>query len=375
MANTCKIAFFSNEKELKMSGNEEQKDDVYINQLDDEFDFVDAFDDQDSSTGDDLLPENTAASALNVAFLGVGGGGGKLAKAFIDAGFSRSLLVNTTIKDQPDGVDEKNFLLLPGADGVGKNIDLGKKILSENSALVEDAIRARLGKPDWIFVLAGGGGGTGSSCSVLHDALTRHLTSTGASGRVVYVISKPGSQEMLNSTISRNFEQALSDVSSYPHIVIDNEKQLELLRNKVGMLNLYPVANKMFAKLLSQVFKLAATHSDIQTFDSKDLESCLNHEGRIVVGSTVIRDTSRKDLGAAVLTGCIKSSPCPTPANRLSAGALLMVASSAMVGDPAISKNLEAAFSYVGGRTSTMFSGVYVNEKAPGLIALCLLAE
>lgn len=358
-----------------MSGNEEQKDDVYINQLDDEFDFVDAFDDQDSSTGDDLLPENTAASALNVAFLGVGGGGGKLAKAFIDAGFSRSLLVNTTIKDQPDGVDEKNFLLLPGADGVGKNIDLGKKILSENSALVEDAIRARLGKPDWIFVLAGGGGGTGSSCSVLHDALTRHLTSTGASGRVVYVISKPGSQEMLNSTISRNFEQALSDVSSYPHIVIDNEKQLELLRNKVGMLNLYPVANKMFAKLLSQVFKLAATHSDIQTFDSKDLESCLNHEGRIVVGSTVIRDTSRKDLGAAVLTGCIKSSPCPTPANRLSAGALLMVASSAMVGDPAISKNLEAAFSYVGGRTSTMFSGVYVNEKAPGLIALCLLAE
>ena len=171
-----------------MSGNEEQKDDVYINQLDDEFDFVDAFDDQDSSTGDDLLPENTAVSALNVAFVGVGGGGGKLAKAFIDAGFSRSLLVNTTIKDQPDGVDEKNFLLLPGADGVGKNIGLGKKILSESSALVEDAVRARLGKPDWIFVLAGGGGGTGSSCSVLHDALTRHLTSTGASGRVVYVI-------------------------------------------------------------------------------------------------------------------------------------------------------------------------------------------
>lgn len=386
MASTCRTVFKSNtkaissvktdRKEIEMSGNEEQNDDdVYINQLDDEFDFVDAFDDQDSSLGDDLLPENTADSALNVAFLGVGGGGGKLAKAFIDAGFSRSLLVNTTVKDQPEGVDEKNFLLLPGADGVGKDVNLGKKILAENSALVEDAIRARLGKPDWIFVLAGGGGGTGSSCSVLHDALTRHLTSTGASGRVVYVLSKPGSQEMLNLTISRNFNQALEDVSDYPHIVIDNEKQLELLRNKVGMLNLYPVANKMFAKLLSQVFKLAATHSDIQTFDSKDLESCLSHQGRIVVGSTVIRDTARKDLGAAVLAGCIKSSPCPTPATRLRSGALLMVASSAMVGDPAVSKNLEAAFSYVGGRTDTMFSGVYVNDKVPGLIALCLLAE
>ena len=358
-----------------MSGNEEQKDDVYINQLDDEFDFVDAFDDQDSSTGDDLLPENSVVSALDVAFLGVGGGGGKLAKAFIDAGFSRSLLVNTTVKDQPEGVDEQNFLLLPGADGVGKDIDLGKKLLSENSALVEDAVRARLGKPDWIFVLAGGGGGTGSSCSVLHDALTRHLTSSGASGRVVYVLSRPGSQEMLNATIARNFQRALEDIADYPHIVIDNEKQLELLRNKVGMLNLYPVANKMFAKLLGQIFKLAATHSDIQTFDSKDLESCLKHEGRIVIGSTVIRDTARKDLGAAILTGCIKSSPCPTPATRLRAGALLLVANSAMVSDPAVSKNLEAAFSYVGGRTDTMFSGVYVKENAPGLIALCLLAE
>ena len=55
MASTCKMAFAKQEV-LKMSGNEEQKDDVYINQLDDEFDFVDAFDDADSSTSDDLLP-------------------------------------------------------------------------------------------------------------------------------------------------------------------------------------------------------------------------------------------------------------------------------------------------------------------------------
>ena len=357
-----------------MSDNNENNDDVYINNADDEFDFVDAFDDQSSVTSDDLLEENTAASALNVAFLGVGGGGGKLAKAFIDIGFSRTLLVNTTVKDQPDGVDEKNFLLIPGADGVGKDVDLGKKILSENSASVEHAVRSRLGKPDWIFVLAGGGGGTGSSCSVLHDALTRHLTSSGASGRVVYVLSRPGAQELLNPTISRNYNQALSDVTDYPHIIIDNEKQLELLRNKVGMLNLYPVANKMFAKLLAQVLKLAATHSDIQTFDSKDLEKCLSTSGRILLGSTVIRDTARRDLGAAVLAGCIKSSPCPTPPTSTEAGALLLVASSAMVGDPAVSKNLEAAFSYVGGRTQTMFSGVYVKENVPGLIALCLLA-
>ena len=360
-----------------MIDEKEDKDDLYINEdsdVDGEFDFVDAYSDNDDASDDQQLPQNTADSAINCAFVGVGGGGGKLAKAFLDAGFSKTLLVNTTVKDQPDGVPPDHFLLVPGADGVGKDVVLGKKILEENSALVEDAIRARIGSVDWIFVLAGGGGGTGSACPILHDALSRHLKSVGASGKVVYIVSRPSAQELLNTTIERNFQSIASDVSSHPHVIIDNERQLQLLRNKVGMLNLYPVANKNFARLLAQILKLANTHSDIQAFDSKDLEKCLETNGRIVLGSTVIKDTSRRDLGAAVLQGCINNSPCPPPNNRCKSGALMLVASTAMAGDPAVSKNLEAAFSYVGGRTSALFSGVYVRDRIPGLIAICLLA-
>jgi len=356
--------------------NEENKDDLYINKgnLDNEFDFVDAYNDSGEVLDEQALPENTADSAINCAFVGVGGGGGKMAKAFLDLGFNKTLLVNTTVKDQPEGVDPAHFLLVPGADGVGKDVELGKKILGENSTLVEDAVRSRLGAPDWIFVLAGGGGGTGSACSVLHDSLSRHLKAVGASGNVVYIVSKPSAQELLNSTIERNYNEVIEDVSGHPHVLIDNERQLQLLRNKVGMLNLYPVANNNFARLLTQVFKLAATHSDIQAFDSKDLEKCLSTVGRMILGSTVIRDTARSDLGAAVLQGCIDNSPCPAPNTRTECGALMLVASSAMAGDPQVSKNLEAAFSYVGGRTNTLFSGVYIREKIPGLIAICLLA-
>ena len=354
--------------------DEKEKDDVYINDDSmDEFDFVGAYSDEEEVADELALPDNTADSAINCAFLGVGGGGGKLAKAFLDIGFNKTILVNTTVKDQPDGVDPSHFLLVPGADGVGKDIDLGKKILGENSALVEDAVRSRIGSPDWIFVLAGGGGGTGSACSILHDSLTRHLKTVGASGKVVYIVSKPSAQELLNSTIERNFKAVLQDVSKHPHIIIDNERQLQLLRNKVGMLNLYPVANKNFAKLVAQVLKLAATHSDIQAFDTKDLEKCLSHNGRMILGSTIIKDTDRKDLGAAVLQGCINASPCPTPSTKSHAGALMLIATSEMAGDPQVSKNLEAAFSYVGGRTDALFSGVYVRERIPGLIALCLL--
>jgi cell division GTPase FtsZ len=364
----------SNTEKQAISPEIENLGDDIMSEFDDDFDFVEAYSEEVVEDTAELLPENTADSAIECAFIGVGGGGGKLAKAFIDVGFNRTLLVNTTVKDQPDGVSDENFLLIPGADGVGKDVTLGKKILGENSALVEDSVRARLGTPDWIFVMAGGGGGTGSACSVLHSSLERYLTSISASGKVVYIISKPSAQELLNSTIKNNYEELLSDVEDRPHIVIDNERQLQLLRNKVGMLNLLPVANKNFAKLLSQVFKLAATHSDVQTFDSKDLEKCLATPGRHIIGSTVIRDTDRRDLGAAVLSGCIKASPCPPPPSHTKTGTLLLVPNTEMASDPKVSKNLEAAFSYVGGRTDTLFSGVYIKEKVPGLIAICMLS-
>jgi len=339
----------------------------------DDFDFVEAYDDEPAGFDDRMLSENRAASAIKCAFLGVGGGGGKLAKAFLDLGFTKTLLVNTTVKDQPEGVPSEHFLLLPGADGVGKDIMLGKKVLENNSASVEDTLRTRIGSVDWLFVLAGGGGGTGSACHILQESLDRYLKSVGASGKVVYVVTKPTSQELLNPTIASNYESLSSDVALHPHILIDNEKQLQLLRGKVGMLGLYPTANRNFAKLFWQVLKLASENSPIQSFDSKDLERMLGTTGRMVIGSTVARDVSKQDIGAMLYQGCLKSSPCPNPGGKASTGVMLLIMTPQMASDPDVSKKIEAAFSYVGGRTDTLFSGVYVKQPLPGLIAISVI--
>ena len=358
-----------------MSKIDEKEDDTYINAPDagDDFDFVMAYDDDPAEADERLLPDNSARSAISCGFIGVGGGGGKLAKAFLDLGFNKTILVNTTKKDQPGGLEESHFVLVPGADGVGKDIVLGKQVLQENSAFVEDAVRTRLGQLDWLFVCAGGGGGTGSACHELHGSLTRYLSSIEASGKVVYIISKPTAQEMLNPTISKNYKSLIEDVKGAPHIIIDNEKQLQLLRGKVGMMNMFPAANRNFAKLLSQVLKLADEHTDIQTFDTKDLEKCLSTDGRMVIGSTVVRDVTRSDLGSLVYQGCLRSSPCPTPSGGAATGTLLLVVNGDMASDPDVSRRLESAFSYVGGRASTLFSGVYIKEGIPGLIAITLL--
>jgi cell division GTPase FtsZ len=360
-------------EEEHMSSN--NKDDQYINtpQADDDFDFVMAYDDDPAEGDERLLPENSARSAISCGFIGVGGGGGKLASAFLDVGFNKTLLVNTTEKDQPGGLDANHFLLVPGADGVGKDVELGKQVLGENSAMVEDAVRTRIGQVDWLFVLAGGGGGTGSACHELHSSLSRYLGSVEASGNVVYIISKPTAQELLNPAIKKNYSTLMSDVADHPHIVIDNEKQLQLLRGKVGMLNMFPAANKNFAKLFSQVLKLADEHTEIQTFDSKDLERCLKAPGRIVIGSTIIKDVNRNDLGSLVYQGCLRSSPCPTPSGTATTGTLLLIVDGNMAADPDVSRRLESAFSYVGGRADVLFSGVYMKEGIPGLIGLTML--
>ena len=93
----------------------------------------------------------------------------------------------------------------------------------------------------------------------------------------------------------------------------------------------------------------------------------------MLLGSTVVRDPSVTDLGASVFQGCLKSSPCPAPTNKTKTGVLLLITTPEMADDPAISNRLEAAFSYVGGRADTLFSGVYIRGNLPGLIALTLL--
>ena len=352
--------------------NEQAQDDTYINPPDDDFGFLGNYDEDPILQDERMLPANSAASAINCGFIGVGGGGGKLAAAFLELGFTKTLLVNTTVKDQPDGIDPAHFLLLPGADGVGKDVTLGKQVLDENSAVVEDALRTRFGSVDWLFVLATGGGGTGSASHVLHDALTRYMKSTEAGGKVVYIISKPTAQELLNPTIKANYIALVSDVSAHPHIVIDNQKQLQLLRGRVGMLNLYPAANTTFAKLFHQILKLADQSSPIQTFDSKDLERCLRTDGRMFIGSTVVKDAGDRDLGSNVFQGCLRGSPCSPPTGKPETGVLLLLVTSVMASDPDVSKCMESAMSYVGGRTQTLFSGVYVNDNIPGLIGITM---
>ena len=54
-------------------------------------DFLGNYDDDVVTQDERMLPENTARAAISCGFIGVGGGGGKLAKAFLDLGFNKTV--------------------------------------------------------------------------------------------------------------------------------------------------------------------------------------------------------------------------------------------------------------------------------------------
>ena len=348
----------------------QEKDSFHEEVAAEDFGMVEDFGLQMEFSDEDLLPDNTAPSSLNIGFVGVGGGGGKMVQSFLDLGFNKTLLVNTTGKDIPKNVEEDHVVLIPDSDGIGKNVDFGKEVLKQNGAIVEDALRIKFGKVDWLIVMAGGGGGTGSSVAALHPVFERYMRSVQAGGNVVYVVSWPTAQEALNPTIARNALSLINDVTGHPHVVLDNERATRLLRGRIGMLGMYPVANTQFAKSFAQILKLSTEDSPIQSFDSKDLETCLNNNGRAFMGSTMIKDPNTGKLGSMILHNCMNRSACPPPKGKAAAGSLILVASEEMVADPRVSKHLESAIAYVGGRCETLFSGVYVRKNVPGLIAI-----
>jgi hypothetical protein len=218
--------------------------------------------------------------------------------------------------------------------------------------------------------LAGGGGGTGSACSVLHETFERYLSSVGGSGKVFYIMTWPSAQESLNHTIVKNAFSLSNDIAEYPHIVLSNERQLGFLRGKVGIANMFPTANTAFAKLLHQILKLSSEQSSIQTFDSKDLERCLKTPKRTFIGATLIQNAKSPNLGSEIFQNCVKKSPCYEMKGNPKTGTLLLVISPEMAADPDIGSNLAAAVIICWRPNRNTFFWYLCKENIPGLIAV-----
>lgn len=241
--------------------------------------------------------------AFNMAFIGAGQGGGRIANAFHSLGYRRIAAFNTTDSDFKGlHADVQTHALDVG--GAAKDTEQARKALLGREEEVWDLMtRAWGNEVDYALVCVGLGGGTGSGTAAqLVESARAYLEDKGRPVRVGAIVSLPtvseGQKVCSNALHSL---RRLLELQVSPLLIIDNAKINEIYRP--GMAELHKTANDTVSQLFHLFNQLAAVHSDYITFDRAELAQLLDN-GIVVLGSANVGDintiTSPADVSKAI---------------------------------------------------------------------------
>jgi len=306
-------------------------------------------------------------------FIGAGQGGGKLAEAFAQIGYSRIGVINTADQDLETVNVPKKFKF-GKQQGAGKDRSVAKSAFSEQKEDVVDFIKQSVGTDiDRVFVTVGAGGGTGAGvCSELIKVVKEYQETVKASSQYVGVIlALPKLSE--GKKVSSNAYETLKEVCQLvdqkivsPLIILDNEK-INTLYPKLPISKFWQVANNNISSLFHLFNNIVTKSSQHSTFDSNDFRTVLD-SGIMVFGMTSVPDTNGEaEISKAVRENLKRNVLCGDL--DLSTG---KVAATVAIGDEATldkipQEYLDNAFNQLN-RTlqagSTVHQGIYKGNKS-----------
>jgi len=315
--------------------------------------------------------------AFNMAFLGSGQGGARLASSFHGLGYRRVGLFNTAESDfqgLPDEI-ERHTLELGGA---AKDARFAEQALTGHEEEIWDLLQRSWGNDvDYGLVCVGLGGGTGSGTSgKLVEIARQYLESKGKPPRVGVIASIPAYTE--GQQVCRNAVtafQKLLEMKVSPLILIDNARIHQLY--KPGMTQLYNVANQTVSQLFHLFNQLAAVHSPLITFDRSELAQLLDH-GICVMGAASLQNiTSPADISAAIRDQLTNNVLAEVDLKKGTKGACLFVGDQNHL-DTLSLDYFDAGFTQMNrtlkGGTSVVHRGVYIGSS-PGLQAYAMISD
>lgn len=239
---------------------------------------------------------------FDMAFVGTGQGGSRIANAFYDLGYGRVAVFNTTDMDFKGLADEIPKLNL-GVGGAAKDAAFAADQIRGRQEEVWDLLTRGWGSVlDYALVCASLGGGTGSGTAPqLVQIARRYMEQLGRPPKVGAIVALPaageGQQQCRNAVAA--FRELLA-LKVSPLVVIDNARINELYKPAVA--KLYPTANTTTANLFHVFNQLAAVHSDYITFDQAELGQLLDG-GVVTMGAadlTVANIKSPADVSSAI---------------------------------------------------------------------------
>lgn len=242
-------------------------------------------------------------TAMHMAFVGAGQGGGKIAQAFWDVGYRRVGAFNTTDSDF-DGLATEMPKMSLDIGGAAKDMNLARNAMKGRDEEVWDLYtRAWGSKFDCALVCVGLGGGSGSgSALTLVNIARKYMEAKGLPPRVGAIVSLPsvdeGQQAARNAVTA--FQELLAAKVS-PLIILDNDKVDEVYQHP-PMSKLLPLSNQLVSQHLHLFNQLAAAKSKHITFDRAEFAQLLDG-GIVVMGSadlSVADIQSPADVSAAI---------------------------------------------------------------------------
>jgi cell division GTPase FtsZ len=315
--------------------------------------------------------------AFNMAFLGSGQGGGRLASSFYELGYRRVGLFNTADSDFQGLPSEilRHTLQLGGA---AKDARFAEDSLNGREEEIWDLLQRSWGNDmEYGLICVGLGGGTGSGTSgKLVQIAREYMESKGKAPRVGVIASIPSHTE--GQQVCRNAVtafQKLLELKVSPLILIDNARINSLYRP--GMTKLYKVANDTVSMLFHLFNQLAAVHSPLITFDRSELAQLLDH-GICVMGAAHLQNiSSPADISAAIRDQLTNNVLAEVDLKQGSKGACLFVGHQTVL-DSLSLDFFDAGFTQMNrtlkGGTSVVHRGIYVGS-GPGLQAYAMISD
>lgn len=365
------------------------------------------YDDEDSDAVD--LPEQQAYtppppkddkhqdkfdSAIKMAFVGAGQGGGRIADSFYNFGYRKVCAVNTTKQDLKGLKMPEDRKLLMGATadgksrgGAGKDPAQGEAAARESYEDVMDHLMRSWGEgAEYLYVCVGGGGGSGSgSWPVLLDAMREYAESTNIEKpfykHLGVILTLPKKSE--GSRVQRN---ALAAVNKAMELLEDNKISSLVLVDNSKIHELYPgLPVKMFWKVANDTFTgifhtfnlLAAKDSEYNTFDCADYRSVVQN-GLMIFGRTKVTSwRGKEDISQAVrqnLAGSLLADGFDL--SKADMAGAVVVAHDDVLGEIPM-ENIDYAFNslgrVLGNEGITLHNGIYEGRQ-PGMQVLTIIS-
>jgi cell division GTPase FtsZ len=272
---------------------------------------VDIPDDYDDGIEEeDNCQEDEFNSAVRMAFIGAGQGGGRLAQSFYDLGYRRVCAINTTDQDlAPLALDNK-LVVGNNRGGAGKDPQQGKLAARESYEDIMDLMMRSWGENvEQIYVCVGAGGGSGTgSWEVLVDAARDYCESTNVEKPVEQhlgvIMTLPkrseGSRVQANAYASVKRALEMVEAKAISSLVIVDNAKIHELYPRLSVKKFWPIANKNFAAVFHTFNLLASQSSNYNTFDRADFRSVIRN-GIMIFGMTRVTEYSGKeDISKAV---------------------------------------------------------------------------